>query len=37
MQANQRLSLPRPEFTEEEITKINEAGIDRIYSRYKKA
>ena len=37
MQANQRLSLPRPEFTEEEITKINEAGIDRVYCKYQKA
>ena len=37
MQANQKLSLARPEFTEEEQVQINEAGLDRVYCRYQKA
>ncbi len=37
MQANQRLTLARPEFSEEENLRINEAGLDRLYCRYQKA
>jgi hypothetical protein len=34
MQTNQRLSLERPGFSEEEALKIREAGIDRVFCRF---